>query len=206
MDFYDRHVLPLLTDLGCGIKLLREERVRIVPLAKGEVLDVGIGSGLNLPLYDGSRVRRLIGLDPSQALLGYARRRLAKASFPVALIETGAERIPLPSASIDTVVVTFTHCTIPDVETALEEMRQLLKPRGRPLFLEHGLAPDPGVRRWQHRLGPLWGRFAGGCRLDRDVPVLLRNARFTIEDMERRYLPHAPRIVCHTFRGTATRA
>lgn len=206
MGFYDRYLLPRLIDRACSLDRLRDERAQLAPMAAGDVLEIGIGSGLNLPLYDAAKVQRLIGLDPSRPLLAYARRRSAGLPFAVELIEAGAERIALPSRSVDTVVVTFTLCSIAAPGTALQEMRRVLKPEGRLLFLEHGLAPDAGVRRWQRRLTPFWRTFAGGCHLDRDMPALIRAAGFRIDRIDSKYLPQIPRFAGYGYRGTATPA
>jgi ubiquinone/menaquinone biosynthesis C-methylase UbiE len=203
MNFYDRYILPPLINCTCGMKVVGDARAEIVPQAQGDVLELGIGSGFNLPLYDQRRVRRLTAVDPSEPMLAYARRKLAIAPFPVDLIASAAEDITLPDRSIDTVVVTFTLCSIPDAQAALTAARRVLRPGGRLLFLEHGLAPDEGVRRWQRRVTPLWRRLAGGCHLDRDVPALLGRAGFSIQDLVSRYLPDTPRLVGFTYRGSA---
>lgn len=185
-SFYDRHVLPHLVHLACSLKPMRRQREKVVPLARGRVLEIGIGSGLNLPYYDRGRVRSLFGLEPSPEMLRKARRA---AGMEVRFIEAGAERIPLESNSIDTVVTTYTLCTIPETGPALQEMRRVLEPGGRLLFLEHGLAPDASVRKWQDRITPLWQRFAGGCHLNRDIPALIEQAGFRIRTIETGYLP-----------------
>jgi ubiquinone/menaquinone biosynthesis C-methylase UbiE len=194
VGFYDRHVLPLVLDAVCGMPMVTAKRRRVVPLAEGRVLEVGIGSGLNLPHYDPARVQRVIGLDPGEALLATARRRSARSPVPVEFLALQGENIPLESGSVDTVVVTYTLCTIPGVELALEGMRRVLRPGGRLLFCEHGLAPDAGVARWQQRLDPLWGRLAGGCHLTRDTAALLAQAGFAADWIERAYARGAPRF------------
>ena len=175
MGFYQTWIVPPLTDLAMRNKDLRPYRERIVGAAEGRVLDVGIGSGLNLPFY-GGRAGEIIGLDPSPSLLACARKR--HGSAPLSLIEGSAECIPLEAASIDTAVMTWTGCSIPDVATALDEIRRVLKPGGRLLFVEHGRAPEPSVARWQDRLTPLWKRVAGGCHLNRKIDDLIIAAGF----------------------------
>lgn len=192
--FYERHLLPRLLDFACGLSVVTAQRRKVVPLAQGRVLEVGVGSGLNLPHYDAARVQRLIGLDPGEALLATARRRAKGCPVPVEFLALEGERIPLDPGSVDTVVVTYTLCTIPGVEQALEGMRRVLAPGGRLLFCEHGLAPDAPVATWQHRLNPLWGRLAGGCSLTRDTGTLLERAGFTVQWIERAYARGAPRF------------
>ena len=203
MSLYARYILPPLTHCACGTRLLGKHRAKLVPAARGDVLEIGIGSGLNFDYYDARRIRSLTGIDPSTGLLSYARRRLKTIAFPVELLPVGAERIPFEDASMDTVVVTFSLCTIPDVAAALDEMCRVLKPDGQLLFCEHGLAPDANVQRWQKRLEPLWGKLAGGCHLTRDIPLLLREAHFRCDDLQSGYLPHAPRFAGYLYAGSA---
>jgi len=166
------------------------------------VLEIGVGSGLNLPFYEPNRVAGVVGIDPSRRLLSMASGRAASAPVPVCLLRAGGEAIPLATASVDTIVSTFTLCTIPDAVGALREMGRVLRPGGHLLFCEHGLAPDEGVRRWQDRLDGLWGRIAGGCHLNRDIPGLLRQAGFEVADLETDYIA-GWRPASYTFRGTA---
>jgi SAM-dependent methyltransferase len=206
MGFYNKYLLPKLTDFACGLSVITAERARLAPLAAGEVLEIGIGSGLNLPLYDARKVHRVVGIDPCAALLALTRKRSARLPFPVELMATGADPLGLPSNRFDTAVVTFTLCSIADAGAALREVRRVLKPDGRLLFLEHGAAPDAGVRRWQRRLTPLWKSLAGGCHLDREMPALIAEAGFVVGPMECGYLSHAPRFAGYCFRGIATPA
>lgn len=201
-NWYERHVLPCLLDVACGLAPIRHQREQVVPLAQGRVLEVGIGTGLNLPHYDPRRVRQLVGLDPAMSLHRLAQRRAARAGLAVELIGLSAERIPLDDASFDTVLVTYTLCTIPDPLAALREMRRVLAPGGRLLFCEHGRAPEASVRRWQARLQPLWGRIAGGCQLGRDIPALLHEAGFETPGLHEAYLP-GPRPFAYNYWGQA---
>jgi ubiquinone/menaquinone biosynthesis C-methylase UbiE len=162
MGFYRRYVVPPLLDWSMRMKALLPYRQRVIAAAEGRVLEIGFGSGLNLPLY-GTRVSSVTGIEPSAELLAIARRRGKTAGVAIDLIEGTAETLPLEDRSVDTVVTTWTLCTIPDAERALIEARRVLKPGGRLLFVEHGRAPEPGVARWQDRLDPLWWRIAGGC-------------------------------------------
>jgi ubiquinone/menaquinone biosynthesis C-methylase UbiE len=205
MGLYERHVLPRLLNVACGAKPIRRQRRKVVPFAEGRVLEIGIGSALNLPYYDASKVSHLWGLEPSAEMRRYAARAAAGAPFPVELLSLPGETIPLDDASADTVVTTYTLCTIPDAVQALREMRRVLKPGGRLLFSEHGRAPDAAVRRWQDRLDPYWARIAGGCHLNRDVPALLREGGFEPQGVETMYIP-GPRPMSFTYWGAAVPA
>ena len=203
MGFYARVVLPRLIDAACAAKPIRKQREKVVPLALGRVLEIGIGTGLNLPFYDAAKVDRVIGLDPAEAMLGHARKRSASLPFPVEYLALEGEHIPLDPESIDTVLVTYALCTIAEPIAALEGMRRVLKPGGKLIFCEHGMAPDASVCRWQSRLNPLWRRIAGGCHLDRDIPALIASAGFRIEEIESMYLPGTPRFAGFNYWGTA---
>jgi ubiquinone/menaquinone biosynthesis C-methylase UbiE len=195
MSFYQRHIVPRLTHLAMRQNYLVPSRKRVIGAAEGRILEVGIGSGLNLPLY-GPSVRSVIALEPSPELLRMARERGIAASVPVTFLEASAETVPLDTNSIDTVVTTWTLCTIPDAPRALAEMRRVLKPGGSLLFVEHGRAPEPGVARWQDRIDPLWSRIAGGCHLNRKMDDLVTGNGFRIEALVNARLP-GPRT--HTF-------
>lgn len=195
MSFYQRHVPPRLLHMAMRQEALLPFRQRVISAADGRVLEIGIGSGLNLPLY-GPSVRTVIGLEPSPELLRMARDRAATAPVPVELLEASAEAVPLELASIDTVVTTWTLCTIPDAYRALAELRRVLKPGGVLLFVEHGRAPEPGVALWQDRLDPLWRRAAGGCHLNRKIYNLISGCGFQIDTLANARLP-GPRT--HTF-------
>lgn len=202
--WYEQHLLPYLIDFACGIGPVTRQRRKVVPLASGRVLEIGIGTGRNLEHYDKPRIgARLTGLDPGLHRL--ARKRAAKQGIEVELVELSAERIPFDDAAFDTVLVTYSLCTIPDPVAALHEMRRVLRPGGRLVFCEHGLAPDASVQAWQHRLTPAWSRIAGGCQLDRDVPALLREAGFVCDDLQTTYLP-GPRPLMYHYWGTARAA
>jgi ubiquinone/menaquinone biosynthesis C-methylase UbiE len=195
MSFYQRHVLPHLLHLAMNQTQLVPFRERVIGAAEGRVLEIGIGSALNLPFY-GPNVRSVIGLEPSPELLRMAQGRAATAPVPVELLEASAEAVPLDTVSIDTVVTTWTLCTIPDAHKALAEMRRVLKPGGSLLFVEHGRAPEPGVARWQDRLDPLWRRVAGGCHLNRQIDELISGSGFRIDRLANARVP-GPRT--HTF-------
>ncbi len=201
MGIYDRWLLPRLLDLSMRNKEATRYRQKIVPAARGEVLEIGVGSGLNLPFY-GPEVTRLYALDPSEALLAMVARKLAPGAVPVELLQRSAEEIPLAARTIDTVVTTWALCTVPDATRALREARRVLKPGGTLLFVEHGLAPDPPVERWQRRLNPLWRRFSGGCNLDRRIDRLIRDSGFEIVVVENEYAK-APRPFAYMYFGRA---
>ena len=201
-SWYERHLLPRLLDLACGGKPIRRQREKVVPQAEGEVLEVGIGTGLNMPFYQRARVRRIVGVDPALQMHPLALRRIQAARLPVELVGLSAERLPLADASFDCVVCTYTLCTIPEPVTALRELARVLRPGGRLLFSEHGRAPDESVRRWQQRLQPLWTPLAGGCQLGRDIPALLAEGGFRAQ-VQSRYIP-GPRFASYHYWGEAT--
>ena len=202
MGLYDRHILPHLIDFACGMGAVMKARSQIVPLAHGRVLEIGIGSGLNLSFYDPQRVEVVVGVDPSAEMQALARERAARCQVPVEMIALELGQIQAADASFDDIVCTFTLCTIPDALAALKEMRRVLKAGGRLLFCEHGLAPDLPVVRWQKRLTPLWKPLAGGCHLDRDIPALIEAGGFHIRQLETGYLK-GPRPMTHVYRGWA---
>ena len=201
MGFYARCVLPRLTDLAMRNTALRAERASIVPRAEGFVLEVGVGSGLNIPFY-GAAVRRLYALDPSAELLRMARPKADQVPFPVNFLQHSAETIPVAAGTFDCVVTTWTLCTIPDPVLALVEMRRVLRPDGRLIFVEHGRSPEPTIARWQDRLTPLWRRIAGGCHLNRPINQLLVRAGFEVAEMKTGYIP-GPRVGTFLYRGIA---
>nr|WP_256832847.1 class I SAM-dependent methyltransferase [Pseudomonas oleovorans] len=202
MGLYDRHILPHLIDFACGMGAVMKARSQLVPQARGRVLEIGIGSGLNLSFYDPQRVEVVVGVDPSAEMQALARERAARCQVPVEMIALELGQIQAAEASFDDIVCTFTLCTIPDAIAALREMRRVLKPGGRLLFCEHGLAPDLPVVRWQKRLTPLWKPLAGGCHLDRDIPALIGAGGFHIRELSTGYLK-GPRPMTHVYRGWA---
>jgi len=204
MSFYDRRVLPWLIELCMRNKEARRYRERMIPLATGRVLEVGVGSGLNLPFY-GAEVRHLYALEPSPELRKMAGRRTKGTRFTVEFLDRSAEAIPLERASVDTVVTTWTLCSIPDAVRALQEMKRVLKPGGVLLFVEHGLAPDPGVRVWQRRLNPLWNHIGGGCNLDRKIDEVIARSGFQLTDLEMGYAK-GPKPMSYIYCGRAVPA
>ena len=203
MSFYDKYILPHFLNCACGTKPIQYQREKVVPLATGVVLEIGIGSGLNIPFYNTAKVTRVLGLDPSEELNRMARKVADEKGLAVEFILGGAEAIALPDNHVDTVLVTYTMCTIPQVAEANKEINRVLKPKGKLIFCEHGLAPDANVSKWQNRIDPYWGKIAGGCHLNRNIPALISAAGFKIESMEQMYLPGTPKFAGYNYWGTA---
>jgi ubiquinone/menaquinone biosynthesis C-methylase UbiE len=203
MSLYDKYILPSFLNCACGSKPINYQRQKVVPLAGGIILEVGIGSGLNIPFYDRAKVEKLIGLDPSPELNAMAQKMADQHDLEVEFLLSGAENIPLPDDHVDTVLVTYTMCTIPDALSANKEMLRVLKPGGRMIFCEHGLAPDAKVSKWQSRIDPFWGKIAGGCHLNRDIPELIRSSGFQIQTMDEMYLPSTPKFAGYNYWGIA---
>lgn len=206
MGFYDRYIVPPFIGLACGVRPIRRQRQKIVPLAEGTVLELGFGTGLNLPHYDRSKVSKLFALEPAPGMLKRARKAAAQADFPVEILPEMAETLSLPDASVDTVVVTYSLCTIPDPVAALQGARRVLRPGGRLLFCEHGKAPDEAVQRRQVSMEPWWKVIAGGCHLCRDIPSLVCDGGFEIERLETMYLPKTPPWAGFNYWGAARAA
>ena len=200
-NLYNHYVLPRLIHYAMKRDEMTRLRAAHIPAARGVVLDVGIGSGLNLPFYTAA-VTKLYGVDRSPELLERAGSMTAAAPFPVDLLNQDADRLSLADACVDTVVVTWSLCSIANTTGALSEMGRVLKPGGAVIFIEHGLSPDAGVRKWQNRLTPVWRRCAGGCHLNRKTDDLLRGAGFTIESLQTGYLA-GPRALTFMYEGVA---
>jgi len=203
LGFYNKYILPKFLNCACGSKPINFQREKIVPLAEGMILDIGIGSGLNIPFYNKSKIDYVYGLDPSDELLKIAKTIAKKNEFEIEFLQCGAEAIPLPDNSIDTVLITYTMCTIQDVELSNKEIMRVLKPEGQLLFIEHGLAPDKNVVKWQRRINPIWNKIAGGCNLNRDIPKLITSSGFKILNMEEMYLPSTPKFAGYNYWGIA---
>jgi ubiquinone/menaquinone biosynthesis C-methylase UbiE len=201
MGFYNDVILPRLCHLVMRNRRLTPYRERVIASAEGRVLEIGIGSGLNLPFY-GPEVREIVGLEPAPQLIAMARRVAERTPMPVRFMEESAAAISLDSDTIDTVVMTWTLCSIPQADGALSEIRRVLKPSGRLLFVEHGLAPDEGVRRWQDRLTPAWKRVSGGCHLNRPIRTMIEGAGFRFDRLETVYMP-GPKPWSFIYEGSA---
>jgi ubiquinone/menaquinone biosynthesis C-methylase UbiE len=202
MAFYEKYILPKISESLCSSKPITYQRKKVVPLARGRVLEIGIGSGLNFPFYDTAKVDFIWGVDPSEEVRKKAEKRAVNNRLVFEFIESSGNGIPLESNSVDTVLVTYSLCTIPDVFQALGEMRRVLISGGELIFCEHGLAPDGNVRRWQNRLNPIWRRLGGGCNLNRPIPELIEQGGFKIHTMETMYIP-GWKPACFNYWGTA---
>lgn len=203
MGFYNKHILPLCLDKACGIGPITKQREKIVPLAEGVVLEIGIGSGQNLPHYNADRVTKIIGVDPDEHIWKRSEARRAACPISIERIGLSGEEIPLENNTADSVVVTYSLCTIPDPVKALREMTRILKPGGQVLFSEHGKAPDAKVHRWQNRIDPIWKKLAGGCHSGRDIPELFRQADLKLINLQEMYIP-GPKVLGYNYWGSAT--
>lgn len=205
-SFYDRHILPRVIGCACASKPIMKQRAKVVPQASGRVLELGIGGGLNLRYYDGTRVESLTGVDPSPELRERALAAPRPDGLDVTIVDGTAEALPFAAGSFDCIVCTFTLCSVQDPAAALGEARRVLRPGGRLLFSEHGAAPDEGVAAWQRRVEPLWKRIAGGCHLTRPIGGAIARAGFALDWHDRMYLPGTPRIAGWCEWGAATPA
>lgn len=203
MGFYQNRVLPRLIDLSMRNPELRSYRERVVSSAAGRVLEIGIGAGANLPFY-GSRTTAIVGLEPAPRLMEMTREAAKREHLTVELISASAENIPLPDHEFDTVLTTWTLCSIPDVFKALKEIRRVMKPNGQLLFAEHGLAPEQSVKKWQDRLTPVWKCIGGGCHLNRPISELIQGAGFAIDHLHTGYIK-GPRPMTYMYEGRAVR-
>ena len=201
MSLYNKYILPKFLNCACGSKPINYQRQKVVPLASGLVLDVGIGTGLNIPFYNSEIIEKVIGIDPSEELLDLAKNHSNACPAHVELEIGSAELIAYPDNYFDTVLVTYTMCTIPNIHIAIQEMRRVLKPDGKLIFCEHGLAPDIKVAKWQNRIDPIWGKIAGGCHLNRDIPKLIKTAGFSLELMDQMYLTSTPKFAGYNYWG-----
>ena len=201
MGLYDKYILPKFLNCACGSKPINYQRQKVVPLAKGKVLDIGIGSGLNIPFYNSDKIDQVIGIDPSHELIDLAKELANDSKASIELVIGSAESIPYPDNFFDTVLVTYTMCTIPNVAIANKEMWRVLKDDGRLIFCEHGLAPDKKISKWQNRIDPFWGKIAGGCHLNRDIQKLITDAGFSFESLDKMYIPSTPKFAGYNYWG-----
>lgn len=202
MGLYSKHILPLCLDKACGIGPITKQREKVVPFAEGVVLEIGIGSGQNLPHYNPGKVSKIIGVDPDEHIWKRSSARRAACPIDIERIGLSGEDIPLEKNTADSVVVTYSLCTIPDPVKALHEMKRILKPGGKIIFTEHGKAPDAKVHKWQNRIDPLWKKIAGGCHSGRNIPELFRQADLKFESLEQMYIP-GPKVLSYNFWGVA---
>jgi len=203
MGWYARNILPRLIEAGCSQPLLMKLRAQYVPQAQGKVLEIGIGTGLNLEYYDADSVQ-LTGLDPAEELTGHAKERAQQLELPISMLGVSGESIPTEDQTFDALVCTWTLCSIPNVEGALKEMHRVLRPGGKMYFIEHGQSPDASVHRWQQRIEPVWKRIAGGCHLTRKADDLIADAGFNITETDCGYLP-GPKFAAYMTHGIAVR-
>lgn len=203
MSFYEERILPHIIDRACSMGQVMKLRSQLVPLAKGRVLEVGMGSGINLEFYNPETVEMVYGLEPSEGMRRKALPNLKRSPIHVEWLSLPGEQIPLDDNSVDTILLTFTLCTIPDWNAALLQMKRVLKPGGELLFLEHGEAPHENTRKWQHRITPGWKKLSGGCHLNRHIADLIRHAGFELKELENLYIPNAPKIAGYIYKGIA---
>ena len=205
MGFYEKYILPKFLNCTCGAKPIKLQREKIVPLAYGKVLEIGIGSGLNIPFYNKSAIEEFHAVEPSQELIKLAKKVSDEANFKITFHLCGAEDIPLKKDYFDTVIITYTMCTIPKVIEANREILRVLKPEGRLLFCEHGLSPDIKIANRQSKLNYIWGKIAGGCNLNRNIPELIESSGFKINELEEMYLPGTPKFAGYNYWGSASK-
>ena len=203
MSFYENKILPHIINCGCSNRPVMELRSRVVPKAEGVVLEVGMGSGLNLQLYNPSKVSKVFGLEPSVGMRTKAKNNLQHSPVLVEWLDLPGEKIPLADHSVDTVVLTYTLCSIADWPAALTQMHRVLKPEGKLLFCEHGLSPEPSIQKWQHRLNPTWKKLFGGCNLNRPIVECINSAGFAVIEQHNDYIEKAPRFAGYMFYGEA---
>ena len=203
MNFYQKHILPKLLNVTCSLSDIEQERQHWIPKARGHVLEIGIGSGLNIPFYDKSKVSKVWGLDPSQELLNIASTVAKESVIDIELLNRSAANIPIPNHSMDYVVMTYTMCSISNITVVLREIKRVLKNNGTLLFCEHGKAPDSFIYKWQTILSPLWATLFGGCHLNKDILAILNTADFKVTQLKKGYLPKTPRIAGYNYAGLA---
>ncbi len=201
-SLYDKYILPKVTNALCASRPSMKQREKVVPLAKGSVLEIGVGSGLNFGFYNPKKVDHLFALDPSEEMWSLAEKQMGNNQMQIEFVKGFAEEIPIEDNTIDSIVITYTLCTIPNVIEAFLEFRRVLKPSGKLIFCEHGISPDKSVQRWQNRLNPIWKKFGGGCNLNRDIPKLIKDGSFTIETLDTMYIPGF-KPACFNYWGTA---
>ena len=202
--YYEAKILPSLINCCCATKPINYQRQKIIPQASGHILEIGIGSGLNLPYYNKSKVSKIVAIEPSDELNKIAQKNALKNDITVELITGIAENIEIEDKSIDTIIMTYTLCTIPDTKLALNEIKRVMKPDAKILFSEHGIAPDEKVIKWQNKINPIWNNFFGGCNLNRNIPHLIKDAGFKFDVIEQMYLPSTPKFIGYNYWGSAS--
>ena len=203
MSLYSKYILPKVLDFCCATKPIRKQREKVVPLCKGIVLEIGSGSGLNFPYYKTNKVKKIFALEPDEEMIELARQETKKSSIEITFLQEYAERISLKDNSVDTILLTYSLCTIPDPVSALKEMKRVLRSNGCLVYCEHGLAPESSIRKWQNRLNPINSYFSGGCNLNRNITQLITESGFKIQKSETMYLPGTTKLVGYNYWGTA---
>ena len=204
MRLYNKYVLPRMINAACGTKPIKKQREKVLPLCNGTVLEIGCGSGLNFAFYDENKVDKLYALEPDEEMLRQAGLLVKDVNFPITFLETGAEKIPLADDSVDTALLTYTLCTILYSFAVLREIRKVLKKGGTLVFCEHGMAPENSVKKIQNFINSFWPIFVGGCNLNRDIPNLLKETGFSVDNLETMYLPKTPKWFVYNYWGTAS--
>ena len=203
MSLYSKYILPKVLDFCCATKPIRKQREKVVPLCKGIVLEIGSGSGLNFPYYKTSKVKKIFALEPDKEMIELAQQETKKSSIEITFLQEYAERISLKDNSVDTILLTYSLCTIPDPISALKEMKRVLRSNGCLVYCEHGMAPESSIRKWQNRLNPINSYFSGGCNLNRNITQLITESGFKIQKSETMYLPGTTKLVGYNYWGTA---
>ena len=203
MSLYSKYILPKVLDFCCATKPIRKQREKVVPLCKGIVLEIGSGSGLNFPYYKTSKVKKIFALEPDKEMIELARQETKKSSIEITFLQEYAERISLKDNSVDTILLTYSLCTIPDPISALKEMKRVLRSNGSLVYCEHGMAPESSIRKWQNRLNPINSYFSGGCNLNRNITQLITESGFKIRKSETMYLPGTTKLIGYNYWGTA---
>ena len=203
MNIYEKHVLPRILHCACGSKPITRQREKVVPKVSGVTLEIGVGTGLNIPFYKNSNVEKLIGLDPYSENWKIASKVKEENDVPMEFMQADGEEIPIPHGSVDTVLVTYTMCTIPNIAKAINEFKRVLKKDGKLIFCEHGVAPDKNIKKWQDRLNPIWKKCMGGCNLNRNIPELISDGGFVFDKLDQMYIPSTPKFAGYNYWGIA---
>ena len=204
MSLYDRYILPHLLNCTCNQKPVIHQRRKVVPHAKGNILEIGIGSGLNIPFYEAEGIDKIWGIDPTEELVAMAKNQVKDDTPDIELIISKAEEIDFDDAFFDTILMTYTMCTIINLSEAFTELKRVIKPTGKLIFCEHGMAPDKNVIKWQNRINTFWPKISGGCNINKEIPSIIESSGFSILDLENMYLPKTPKVLGYNYWGTAT--
>tara|TARA_B100001250_G_scaffold254907_1_gene219366 strand:- start:49 stop:672 length:624 start_codon:yes stop_codon:yes gene_type:complete len=203
VDFYEKYILPHLLNCTCNQKPFVHQRRKVVPLAKGNILEIGIGSGLNIPFYEAEGIDKIWGIDPSEELIAMAKNQVKDDTPDIELIISKAEEIDFEDDFFDTILMTYTMCTISNLSEAFTELKRVIKPTGKLIFCEHGMAPDENVIKWQNRINTFWPKISGGCNINKEIPSIIESSGFSISDLENMYLPKTPKVLGFNYWGTA---